>query len=151
MTDVVLVEGDILTSQSQAITNAVNCVGIMGKGVALAFKRKYPEMYVLYAARCARNEVQLGRPYPYFARDGHVIINFPTKAHWRSPSRLGDIERGLAFLRDHLKEWDVGSIALPALGCGSGHLDWSDVAPVMLQYARQFPVPVELYAPIEET
>src|SRR5689334_18209267 len=95
-----VVSGDLLDSRAQALVNTVNCVGVMGKGIALAYKRRYPEMFADYVARCKRGEVQLGRPYPYQAKD-HLIINFPTKQHWRAVSRLEDIVAGLRYLEQH--------------------------------------------------
>ncbi len=143
-----LTKGNILQSQAQAIVNTVNCVGIMGKGVALAFKRKYPEMYHDYVARCKRDEVELGKPYAYKVED-HIVVNFPTKRHWRSASHLGDIEEGLRHLRARLNEWGITSIALPPLGCGNGQLDWSVVGPMLREHLARFGIPVELYVPHE--
>jgi len=93
MSNVRILEGDLLKSNMHALVNTVNTVGIMGKGVALAFKKRYPDMYRDYVKRCDRGEVRLGEPYVYRA-DDHVIVNFPTKQHWRSVSRLNDIEAG---------------------------------------------------------
>ena len=143
-----LAKGNVLRSQAQTIVNTVNCVGIMGRGVALAFKRKYPEMYSDYVARCDRGEVEVGKPYAYKAED-HIVVNFPTKQHWRSVSRLSDIEAGLRHLRAHLDEWGITSIALPPLGCGNGQLDWSMISPTLHKHLRRFGIPVELYVPHE--
>lgn len=143
-----LMKGDVLRSQAQAIVNTVNCAGIMGKGVALAFKRKYPEMYRDYVDRCYNREVEIGKPYAYKAED-HIVVNFPTKQHWRSVSRLSDIETGLRHLRAHLSEWGITSIALPPLGCGNGQLDWSVVGPTLHKHLSTFGIPVELYVPHE--
>ncbi len=143
-----LTKGNVLRSQAQTIVNTVNCVGIMGKGVALAFKRKYPEMYRDYVARCDRGEVEVGKPYIYKVED-HIVVNFPTKRHWRSVSRLSDIETGLWHLREHLNEWGITSIALPPLGCGNGQLDWSVVGPTLHKHLSRFGIPVELYVPHE--
>jgi Macro domain len=118
---VTLTKGDVLRSQAQTIVNTVNCVGTMGKGVALAFKRKYPEMYRDYVTRCDKDEVEVGKPYSYQAED-HIVVNFPTKQHWRSGSRLSDIETGLQHLRAHLEEWGITSIALPRLVAGMASL-----------------------------
>jgi O-acetyl-ADP-ribose deacetylase (regulator of RNase III)/uncharacterized protein YwgA len=145
---VTLAKGNVLQSRARAIVNTVNCVGIMGKGVALAFKRRYPEMYRDYVARCDKDEVKVGKPYPYKVED-HIVINFPTKRHWRSVSRLSDIETGLRHLHAHLNEWGITSIALPPLGCGNGQLDWSVVGPTLHKYLSTFGIPVELYVPHE--
>jgi O-acetyl-ADP-ribose deacetylase (regulator of RNase III)/uncharacterized protein YwgA len=143
-----LTKGDILQSRARAIVNTVNCVGVMGKGVALAFKHKYPAMYRDYVARCDKGEVEVGKPYPYTVED-HIVVNFPTKRHWRSISRISDIERGLRHLRSHLNEWGITSIALPPLGCGNGQLDWSVVGPTLHRHLSTFGIPVELYVPHE--
>jgi uncharacterized protein YwgA/O-acetyl-ADP-ribose deacetylase (regulator of RNase III) len=129
-----------------ALVNTVNTVGIMGKGVALAFKKRYPDMYLDYVKRCDRGEVRLGEPYVYRASD-HVIVNFPTKQHWRSVSRLSDIEAGLDYLERHYKEWQIKSLAVPPLGCGNGQLEWRVVGPVLLRHLERLDIPVELYAP----
>jgi O-acetyl-ADP-ribose deacetylase (regulator of RNase III) len=126
--------------------NTVNTFGIMGKGVALAFKKRYPAMYLDYVRRCDRHEVKLGEPYPY-ETDDHLIINFPTKQHWRSVSRLSDIIAGLEYLELYYKEWNVRSLAVPPLGCGNGQLEWRIVGPVLLRHLRRLDIPVELYAP----
>jgi uncharacterized protein YwgA/O-acetyl-ADP-ribose deacetylase (regulator of RNase III) len=138
--------GDLLASRAQTLVNTVNCVGIMGKGIALAFKRRYPDMYQDYVRRCDRGEVQLGRPYPYQA-DDHLIVNFPTKKHWRAVSRLEDIVKGLEYLTLHYREWGITSIAVPPLGCGNGQLEWDVVGPTLYRHLSQLDIPVELYAP----
>jgi uncharacterized protein YwgA/O-acetyl-ADP-ribose deacetylase (regulator of RNase III) len=118
----------------------------MGKGIALAFKRRYPGMYHDYTRRCDIGSVKLGKPY-LFQTDDHLVVNFPTKDHWRAVSRLEDIEAGLVYLRDHLTEWGITSIAVPPLGCGNGQLDWSVVGPTLDKHLRTFGIPVELYVP----
>lgn len=145
-----LVTGNVLDSPAHTIVNTVNCVGVMGKGVALAFKRRYPDMFTDYVARCDRGEVQLGRPYPYQA-DDHLIINFPTKNHWRAVSRLQDIVEGLRYLQAHYRQWGVTSLAVPPLGCGNGQLEWNVVAPTLIRYLSQLDVPVDLYVPHGES
>jgi len=139
--------GDILNSKCQTLVNTVNCVGIMGKGVALAFKKRYPEMFADYVERCERGEVKLGQPYIYTAADGHLIVNFPTKSHWRAVSRLSDIVTGLHFLQAHAAEWGITSIAVPPLGCGNGQLDWKTVGPTLHRELEKLDLAVELYAP----
>jgi O-acetyl-ADP-ribose deacetylase (regulator of RNase III)/uncharacterized protein YwgA len=146
MSNVRILEGDLLKSNMHALVNTVNTVGIMGKGVALAFKKRYPDMYLDYAKRCDRGEVRLGEPYVYRASD-HVIVNFPTKQHWRSVSRLSDIEAGLDYLEHHYKEWQIKSLAVPPLGCGNGQLEWRVVGPILLRHLKRLDIPVELYAP----
>lgn len=144
--NVTIVSGDLLRSRMQTLINTVNTVGVMGKGIALAFKRAYPEMYEDYRRRCERKEVQLGRPYVFAAGD-RLIVNFPTKGHWRAVSRLADIVAGLEYLEAHYREWGITSLAVPPLGCGNGQLEWDVVGPTLVRHLARFDVPVELYAP----
>ncbi len=139
--------GDLFASEAQTLINTVNCVGVMGKGVAFEFKKRFPRMALDYADRCARKEVRLGKPYLYTDETGPQIINFPTKGHWRSPSRLLDIEHGLDYLAAHVGEWGVTSLALPPLGCGNGGLAWSEVGPLIYAKLHALPIDVEAYAP----
>ncbi len=126
------ITGNLLEAKTEALVNTVNCVGIMGKGIALQFKQAYPDNFGQYARACEAGEVQPGRMFvthtgsmlpPYY------IINFPTKRHWRGRSRLEDIEAGLTALAQEIERLRIRSIALPPLGCGSGGLDWLDVRP----------------------
>jgi len=139
--------GDILQSTAQTLINTVNCVGVMGKGIALEFKTRFPEMHEDYLERCKRGEVKLGLPYLYRTLFPPQIINFPTKDHWKSVSKVSDIERGLNYLLAHYKEWGVQSLAIPPLGCGNGQLEWRVVGPLIYRFARQMDIPVEMYAP----
>jgi O-acetyl-ADP-ribose deacetylase (regulator of RNase III)/uncharacterized protein YwgA len=139
--------GDMFASDMQTIVNTVNCVGIMGKGIALLFKKEYPAMFEDYAQRCARGGVRLGEPYHYMDPSGDLIVNFPTKGHWRSATRLDDVEAGLDYFVRHFRTWGITSIAFPPLGCGNGGLEWSTVGPLMYSKLRGIGVPVELYAP----
>jgi O-acetyl-ADP-ribose deacetylase (regulator of RNase III) len=139
--------GDLFVSHAQTLVNTVNCVGIMGKGVAQEFKKRFPAMFEDYAARCEHRQVRLGEPYPYRDRSGILIINFPTKDHWRSPSRLADIERGLDYFVQHHAEWGVKSVAFPPLGCGNGGLSWEGVGPLIYGKLRHLNIDIEVYAP----
>jgi O-acetyl-ADP-ribose deacetylase (regulator of RNase III) len=139
--------GDILESRAETLVNTVNCVGVMGKGIALEFKNRFPEMYTDYIERCNRGDVKPGLPYLYRTLFPPQIINFPTKDHWKSVSKISDIERGLKYLVAHYKEWGVESLAIPPLGCGNGQLEWRSVGPLIYRYAKQMNVPVEMYAP----
>src|SRR5450432_3798316 len=141
-----LKSGDLLASQAHALVNTVNCVGIMGKGIALAFKRRYPDMFKDYVRRCDSGQVRIGEPYVYQARD-HLIVNFPTKQHWRAVSKLDDIVAGLNYLAAHYREWGITSIAVPPLGCGNGQLEWSVVGPTLVRHLSELAIPVELFAP----
>jgi O-acetyl-ADP-ribose deacetylase (regulator of RNase III) len=139
--------GDLFESRAQTLVNAVNCVGVMGKGIAEQFKRRFPAMFEDYRRRSKRKHVRLGEPYLYRDSSGVQIVNFPTKGHWRSPSRLADIERGLDHLAKHAVEWGITSLALPALGCGAGSLQWSEVGPLIYRKLDKLPIDIELYAP----
>jgi len=139
--------GDLFESQAQTLVNTVNCVGVMGKGVAEQFKQRFPEMFEDYKSRTDRKAVRLGEPYLYRDASGVQIVNFPTKDHWRSPSRLSDIERGLDYLAAHAAEWEITSLALPPLGCGNGGLEWSEVGPLIYRKLRGLPIDIEVYAP----
>ena len=139
--------GNLFESQAQTLVNTVNCVGVMGKGVAEQFKRRFPDMFQDYRRRAERNAVRLGEPYIYRDRSGVQIVNFPTKGHWRSPSRLADIERGLDYLAAHAAEWGITSMAMPPLGCGNGGLEWPEVGPLIYGKLHRLPVEIEVYAP----
>ena len=139
--------GNILESSAQALVNTVNCVGIMGKGIALEFKNRFPEMFKDYEQRCKKGEVTLGRPYLYKSLFPPWVLNFPTKDHWRSVSNLKDIIRGLEYLVRHYKEWGITSIAVPPLGCGYGQLEWRIVGPTLYRYLKKLDILIELYAP----
>jgi O-acetyl-ADP-ribose deacetylase (regulator of RNase III)/uncharacterized protein YwgA len=139
--------GDLLASRAQTLVNTVNCVGVMGKGIALEFKKRFPAMFEDYVARCERKEVQLGEPYLYRDLAGTMVLNFPTKGHWRSPSRLADIDRGLDHFVGHHEKWGIRSIAFPPLGCGNGGLEWSEVGPLIYAKLRRLPIDIEVYAP----
>ena len=139
--------GDLFESQAQTLVNTVNCVGVMGKGVAEQFKQRFPAMFEDYKSRIDPKTVRLGEPYLYRDLSGLQIVNFPTKDHWRSPSRLADIEHGLDYLVAHIAEWRIPSVALPPLGCGNGGLEWSEVGPLTYRKLHELPIDVEVYAP----
>lgn len=138
---------DTFTSDAQTLVNTVNTVGIMGKGIALGFKKRFPDMYADYVRRCEAGTVKLGRPYIYHRLTPPHVINFPTKEHWRSMSRLADIVRGLEYLAAHIQEWKVTSLAVPPLGCGEGGLEWRVVGPTLFRHLARLPIDVVLFAP----
>lgn len=122
--------GDILRENAEAIVNTVNCVGVMGRGIALQFKNAFPENFKAYAAACKAKEVQPGRMFVFETgqlTNPRYIINFPTKRHWRVKSRMEDIEIGIKALIDTIRQYSIRSIAVPPLGSGLGGLDWSEV------------------------
>lgn len=139
--------GDIFESKMQTLVNTVNCVGVMGKGVAKKFKDNYPKMFEDYERRCQAKQVHPGVPYYYEDMLGTSIVNFPTKDHWRSPSRLSDILNGLEIFSQKYKEWGITSVAFPPLGCGNGGLEWTLVGPAMYQCLNSLDIDVEIYAP----
>ena len=132
--------GDIIAEQAEALVNTVNCVGVMGRGIALQFKKAFPENFAAYAAACKRGEVQPGRMFVFETGQlfPNYIINFPTKRHWRGKSRIEDIEAGLTALAKEIRQRNIRSIAIPPLGSGLGGLDWSAVRPRIESMLREF-------------
>jgi O-acetyl-ADP-ribose deacetylase (regulator of RNase III) len=143
--------GDILAADAEALVNTVNCVGVMGRGIALQFRKAFPENYEAYKAVCDRKELQPGRMFVQALgqlTNPRYVINFPTKDHWKGKSRLKDIESGLVALVDEVRRLGIHSIAIPPLGCGLGGLDWLDVRPRIEQAFAALPeVEVMLYEP----
>ncbi len=139
--------GDIFSSHCQALVNTVNCVGVMGKGIALEFKKRYPEMFAEYENLCRNNAVKPGLPYFYKDLNGTILLNFPTKDHWRSPSKLSYILSGLDWFCANYQSNNITSIAFPPLGCGNGGLTWDIVGPVMYSKLHDLPIEIEIYAP----
>jgi len=124
--------GDILTEDAEALVNTVNCVGIMGRGVALKFKEAFPENFKAYALACRRQEVLPGRMFVFETgqlTNPRYIINFPTKRHWRGKARIEDIDKGLEALVAQVRSRRIRSLAIPPLGAGLGGLDWAVVRP----------------------
>lgn len=146
--------GNLLSEDVEALVNSVNCVGIMGRGVALHFRQAWPENFKAYVAACQRGEVQPGRMFVFATgrlTNPRYIVNFPTKRHWRGKSRYEDITAGLAALVETIRQHDIRSIALPALGCGLGGLDWAQVRPLIEAAFANLPdVRVVVYEPAEE-
>ncbi len=142
--------GDLLMADAEALVNAVNCVGVMGKGIALQFKQAYPENFNRYKNACKANQVQIGKMFITdngLQRPRH-LINFPTKQHWRNQSRLDDIRLGLKALVAEISRLKIQSVAIPALGCGNGGLSWNDVLPLIIEaFSELHHVRVLIYAP----
>ena len=137
--------GDLFQSPAQVLVNTVNTVGVMGKGIALNFKRIYPEMFEAYRNHCEGGNLQIGQLYLYRTAN-KWILNFPTKKHWRNPSKVEYIEAGLRKLRSRCSEMGMTSIAFPELGCGNGELDFeTQVKPLMEHYLGSLSVPVFIY------
>ncbi|MCB5262630.1 MAG: macro domain-containing protein [Candidatus Cloacimonetes bacterium] len=127
--------------------NTVNCVGIMGKGIAQQFKKQYPEMFEDYVDRCKSKEVEEGIPYLFRDLFGNMILNFPTKGHWKNLTNMQKVSTGLDYFIQHYKEWGIKSIAFPPLGCGNGGLTWEQIGPLMYQKLSSLDIPIEIYAP----
>ena len=138
------IEGDIFKSPAQVIVNTVNTVGVMGKGIALEFKKRYPDMFQAYRDICDRRKLKTGTLMLYYEPD-HWVLLFPTKENWRNPSRMEYIEAGLAKFCRTYAEKGITSVAFPKLGCGNGELNWSDVQPVMEKYLKDLPIDVYIY------
>ena len=122
--------GDVLSEEAEALVNTVNCVGVMGRGVALQFKKAFPDNFKAYAKACKAGEVRPGRMFVFETKrldNPRYIINFPTKRHWRGKSRIADIESGLVALAGEIRERGIRSVALPPLGSGLGGLEWTEV------------------------
>ncbi|MBD8890843.1 type II toxin-antitoxin system antitoxin DNA ADP-ribosyl glycohydrolase DarG [Roseibium litorale] len=128
---ITFLKGDILQANADAIINTVNCVGIMGRGIALQFKNVFPENFKAYESACKRDEVNPGRMFVFETGElsPRYIINFPTKRHWKGKSRIEDIDSGLIDLVKVIQRFRITSIAVPPLGSGLGGLDWNDVRP----------------------
>jgi O-acetyl-ADP-ribose deacetylase (regulator of RNase III) len=144
-------EGSLLDADADALVNPVNTVGVMGKGLALAVRKAYPDSFHAYRIACANGRVRLGTMFTCetgLPSGPRFIVNFPTKGHWRDASRLGDIRAGLEDLRLTITYRGIRSVAIPALGCGLGGLDWSDVQPLIAAALGDLSgVRVMVYAP----
>ena len=162
-----LVQGDLFFSNMQTLTISVNCVGVMGRGLASRAKYQFPDVYVHYQDMCKKKTLRMGRPVLYrregsyhelLADDSSVtltkenvwFLHFPTKDHWRNNSNIDDIEKGLQWLVDNYKNEGISSLAIPALGCGLGKLKWKDAGPVICRYLSRLDIPVMVYLPVGE-
>jgi len=150
--------GDLFLDKAEALVNTVNCVGIMGKGIALDFKRRWPENYKAYKKACDAKVLRPGSMLIFeltnlFGKsEPKFIVNFPTKDHWRAKSKLEYISEGLDALVSDIKRYKIKSIALPPLGCGNGGLDWDVVRPMILEKLSVLDdVSVSIYAPLNES
>jgi O-acetyl-ADP-ribose deacetylase (regulator of RNase III) len=147
---VIFTQGDLMNAPVEALVNPVNTVGVMGKGLALEFKERFPENFRLYQAACAAGQVRTGRMFGTGIVGPNVlqwIVNFPTKQNWRHPSRVEWIVDGLADLRRFLILNSVKSVAIPALGCGNGGLDWAEVRPQITSALRDLELEVLVFEP----
>lgn len=145
------VQGDIIRADVEALVNTVNCVGVMGRGIALQFRKAFPENFKEYKAACDRKELRPGRMFVHDREQldhPRFIINFPTKRHWKGDSRIEDIRSGLVALLEEIRGRGIRSVAVPALGSGLGGLQWRDVRPLIAAAFRELPdVRVLVYEP----
>lgn len=145
------VKGNLLEDQAEAYVNTVNTVGVMGKGIALQFKKAFPAMFKQYAKDCRAGKVQVGKMHIVSVEgltNPRLIINFPTKEHWRNPSNVNYIREGLKDLVKVIHGLEIKSLALPPLGCGNGGLDWSIVRPIIFEELDHLEIDIHLYEPI---
>lgn len=161
------VDGDMFFSHMQTLTISVNVRGVMGKGLASRAKYQFPDVYVVYQDVCRRRVLEMGKPYLYKREisldqaladepfslaennESKWFLLFPTKRHWRDRSNIGDIEKGLRWIRDHYRREGIKSLAIPALGCGLGGLEWREVGPLMCRYLADLDIQVAIYLPQE--
>ena len=134
----------ILTSTAQTVVNTVNTVGVMGKGLAAAFKARAPEMFHEYQHLCQNGKLKIGTLWLWKGQP-QWILNFPTKKHWRNPSQLSYIESGLAKFVAQYEQRGIREISFPRLGCGNGGLNWKDVRPLMESYLAKLPISVYIH------
>lgn len=135
------VQGNIFNSQVQTIVNPVNCVGVMGSGLALEFKKRYHKMYYSYKMACNKELFAIGKLMLCDESDYRILL-FPTKTGWREPSKIEYIESGLKKFVETYESKNITSIAFPKLGCGKGGLDWQEVKPIMERYLGNLSIPI---------
>lgn len=163
-----IVDGDMFFSRKQTLTISVNCVGVMGKGLASRARDQFPDVYVHYQKLCRKKTLRMGHPYLYksdksldvdladdpksltCANSESLFLLFPTKNHWKQKADIHGIEKGLQWIRENYREEGITSLALPALGCGLGWLDWRDVGPLIYKYLADIDIEVEIYLPIKK-
>lgn len=138
------IHSSILDSQAQTVVNTVNTVGVMGKGLAQAFREKYPAMFHTYKQLCDNNQFSVGQLWLWRGAN-QWVLNFPTKKHWRNPSRLEYIESGLKKFVANYESRGIREISFPRLGCGNGGLNWEDVRPLMEKYLGDLPIPIYIH------
>lgn len=138
------IEGDIFKSPAQVIVNTVNTVGVMGKGIALSFKQRYPKMFEQYKKVCDKHQLTIGKLMLVYEADYWLLL-FPTKESWRNPSKIEYIEKGLMKFVQTYADKGITSAAFPKLGCGNGGLDWKEVKPLMEKYLNKLPIDIYIY------
>ena len=145
-TNITFVEGNIFNTKCQTVVNTVNCVGVMGKGIALVYKLRYPAMFDIYKSYCSSRHIDIGKLWLYKGEPNDPwVLNFPTKKHWKFPSKIEYVVKGLEKFIATYKEKGITSIAFPLLGTHNGGLDKDEVLSIMTQYLSQCDIPVEIY------
>ncbi len=145
MANITEISGNIFESSCQTLVNTVNCVGVMGKGIAFEYRHRFPEMYLAYARMCAQARLRPGLLH-LWTRSTPWILNFPTKNDWKFPSKIKFIEDGLLKFADTYATKGISSIAFPELGTSSGGLEWRDVRVIMYKYLEPLPnLDIEIY------
>jgi O-acetyl-ADP-ribose deacetylase (regulator of RNase III) len=145
---IVLSSGNLLAADVDALVNPVNTAGVMGKGLALAFKKAFPACFAPYQKACREKSLVVGQVLTVPRQEpGKFVIHFPTKEHWRSPSRLEFLRAGLPSLVEEVRRHAIGSLAVPALGCGLGGLLWKDVEPLLREFLGTLEARVLLFPP----
>jgi O-acetyl-ADP-ribose deacetylase (regulator of RNase III) len=140
----IITRGDIFESNAQTLVNTVNCLGVMGKGLALQFKKRYPAMFLAYERICKNDLLQIGKLWIY-KTDHRWILNFPTKYDWRQPSKEEYLELGLQNFLESYKDKGITSVAFPLLGASNGGLDPAISLKIMRRYLEQCDIPVYIY------
>ena len=139
-------KGNIFNTKAQVVVNTINCVGAMGKGIALVYKLRYPKMFELYQEHCKSKRIGIGKLWLYKGEpDAPWVLNFPTKFHWKYPSKLEYVEKGLQKFLDTYKDQGIKSIAFPLLGAHNGGLDRDEVYQLMTSYLSKCEIPVEIF------
>lgn len=141
-------KGTVFNAPVKTFVNTVNCAGVMGAGIALEFKLRYPEMFDDYVDKCKTKQIKIGVPSIYEYSDDIWIMNFPTKGHWRFPSKLQWIEQGLKYFAENYKERNIQSIAFPKLGTSNGGLNWGEVKELMERYLKN--LDMDIYICLDE-
>lgn len=141
-------EGTVFNAPVKTFVNTVNCAGVMGAGIALEFKLRYPEMFYDYVEKCKNKKMKVGVPRIYEYSEDIWIMNFPTKGHWRFPSKIQWIEEGLKYFAENYKKRDIESIAFPKLGTNNGGLNWEEVKILMEKYLTD--LDINIYICLDE-
>ena len=138
------VKGNIFDSKMETIVNPVNCIGVMGKGLALEFRKRYPALFLSYKSACARKLISPGKVYVSNQQDKKVLL-FPTKEHWKYPSKNEYIDSGLGYFSKNYKALKITSCAFPRIGCGLGGLEWEKVKALIEKHLGDLDIEIEVY------